>query len=416
MDEIDWGVLEHAYGPAKDVPESIRALASPDADEREKARHTLYGNIFHQGTRYQATAYAVPFLLELLAEPATPDRAELAHLLTMLAVGYDEQWLPDTFPVERCRADAVGGQELLRAAPPVVDEWAEDDGEDEDDEDEEDRYSYYESLSDEDASALYSYVVLAAYDAVRAGVPLFRSLVADDDPALRTAAAYALAWFPEDAAGNLAALVPATVPAGDDPGSLLAAGCALVALGLLGRAGGTADAVAAATAALADDRDLVRWGAAVALAGLQGPDVGREAVAELLTWAGGLAGERDDVPFLRGDIGGVAVLALRHLGDAHAAVVFDALLSRLRAVSCMPAVTVLYEVLRRAWPDGKLPEDTPFAALTLSQQRAVRLLAESPSTWRYRDLNGLFGNFTMLLGQYGLPRDPAQMQASITGN
>jgi hypothetical protein len=204
MDEIDWGVLEHAYGPAKDVPESIRALASPDADEREKARHTLYGNIFHQGTRYQATAYAVPFLLELLAEPATPDRAELAHLLTMLAVGYDEQWLPDTFPVERCRADAVGGQELLRAAPPVVDEWAEDDGEDEDDEDEEDRYSYYESLSDEDASALYSYVVLAAYDAVRAGVPLFRSLVADDDPALRTAAAYALAWFPEDAAGNRA--------------------------------------------------------------------------------------------------------------------------------------------------------------------------------------------------------------------
>jgi hypothetical protein len=345
----------------------------------------------------------------------------MAHLLTMLAVGYDEQWLPDTFPVERCRADAAGGEELLRAAPPVVDEWAEDVDEDDDeeddsdddsddDEDEEDRYSYYESLSDEDANALYSYVVLAAYDAVRAGVPLFRSLVAGDDPALRTAAAYALAWFPEDAAGSLAALAPATVPAGDDAESLLAAGCALVALGLLG---GTEDAVAAATVALADDRELVRWGAAVALAGLQGPYVGREAVAELLTWAGGPAGERDDVPFLRGDIGGVAALALRHLGEAHADVVFDALLSRLREVSGMPAVTVLYELLRRAWPDGKRPEDTPFAALTAPQQRAVRLLAESPSTWRYGDFDGLFGNFTMLLSQYGLPRDPDQMRAYI---
>jgi hypothetical protein len=409
MDEIDWGVLEHAYGPAKDVPETLRALASADAGEREKARHTLYGTIFHQGTRYEATAHAVPFLLELLADPSTHDRAELARLLATLAVGYDEQWLPGTFPVARYRERAVGGAELLRAAPPVVDEWADDAGssgsgtdsdDDDDDDGVEERYSWYESLSDEDASTLYSYVELAAYDAVRVGVPLFRSLLADDDAELRTAAAYLLAWFPEDAAGS----VPALAAVEDD-------GIALVALGLLG----SADDAAFLLPKLADDRELVRWGAAVGLASLQGPAAGREVVAELLTWAGGPAGERDDMPFLRGDIGGVAVLALRRLDPAYADVAFDALLGRLRSVSGMPAVTVLYEALRHAWPDGEqLPAGTPFAALSSPQQRLLHVLATSPDTWRLGDHPGLFGNFTSLLAHHNLPRTPTAMHTYTT--
>jgi len=418
IDDIDWGVLEHAYGPAQDVPATIRALASPDADEREKARHTLYGTIFHQGTRYEATAHAVPFLLELLADPATPERPDLAHLLALLAVGYDEQWLPGTFPVPLYRTRAVGGDALLRAAPPIVDEWADDDvdlddDDDDDEEGDEDRYSWYESLSDEDAAALYSHVELAAYDAVRAGVPVFRSLLADDDPALRTAAAYALAWFPEDAARSVAALAPATVPSGDDTAFVLAAATALVALGLLGPDGLDPTVL---DAALADDRELLRWGAAVALAELQGADAGREVVAELLTWAGGPTGERDDVPFLRGDIGGVAVLALRRLDDTYADVAFDALLARLRSVSGMPAVTVLHEALRHAWPDGGPPEGTPFAALTDPQQRLLRVLAGSPATWRLGDHPGLFGNFTGLLASHALPRDPDEMQTYISAN
>lgn len=60
LDMIDWADLTHAYGRATDVPDQIRALRSADPGIRDKALHSLYGNIFHQGTRFEASAYAVP--------------------------------------------------------------------------------------------------------------------------------------------------------------------------------------------------------------------------------------------------------------------------------------------------------------------------------------------------------------------
>ena len=94
LDEIDWAGLEHAYGPAGDVPGLIRALASTEPDERERARHALYGNVFHQGSRYEATAYAVPFLARLAVGPQVPQRDEIVLMLAAMAIGYDEAYLP----------------------------------------------------------------------------------------------------------------------------------------------------------------------------------------------------------------------------------------------------------------------------------------------------------------------------------
>jgi hypothetical protein len=231
---------------------------------------------------------------------------------------------------------------------------------------------------------------------------------------------HALAWFPEDAAGSLPALLAATVPEGDDDVSLAAAATALVALGMGGRGTGRepdGEAVAAAATALADERELLRWGAAVALAGLRGPEADREAVAELLTWAGGPAAALDGIPFLDGDVAGLAVLALRHLGESYAEATFDALLGRLRSVSGPQAVTVTAEALRRAWPDGRpiaVAESTPFSALTDPQQRLLRALADSPDTWSYLGY-GVFGNLSLLLSGHGLPRDVEQMRAYVGG-
>ena len=53
LDAVDWPALTHAYGPADDVHGQLRALCSPDPDERHKALDALYGNIFHQGSRYR---------------------------------------------------------------------------------------------------------------------------------------------------------------------------------------------------------------------------------------------------------------------------------------------------------------------------------------------------------------------------
>ncbi len=87
LDAIDWGSLNHAYGAASDVPDLLRALASPLAEDRSNALSELYGNIYHQGTVYEATSYAVPFLIEMLREPTVPDKAEILGLLQSISQG-----------------------------------------------------------------------------------------------------------------------------------------------------------------------------------------------------------------------------------------------------------------------------------------------------------------------------------------
>lgn len=87
LDEVKWAELTHAHGSAKDVPEMIRNLASDDQAVREQALFTAFSNIYHQGSVYEATAHAVPFLIELAAEPSVQARDELLVLIDHLANG-----------------------------------------------------------------------------------------------------------------------------------------------------------------------------------------------------------------------------------------------------------------------------------------------------------------------------------------
>ncbi|MFG3715018.1 hypothetical protein [Micromonospora sp. NPDC047730] len=398
LDDIEWRRLGHAYGAADDLPGQIRALRSPDPAERDEALGTLYTNIFHQGSRFQASAYAVPFLLELLADPATPDPAAILALLTSLAVGYDENFLPDGFPVTDQRRAAEGGRELLAAKPPP---WT---GEDEAKK-EYVEYAYVQSLTATEQNRLWSYIELAVYDAVRAGVPLFRSLLGHPDPGVRIGAAHALAWFPEEATGSLPTLTHATaarlepdraevVPEPDAVATML------VATGLLG--------AAPDIRFLADPHPLVRWAAAIGRARVLGAEADEATVDELLAWA---AAPPDDtanppadagwVPFLNGDLGGYAGLALRQLGPQHTDRAFDALLRRLPTVSGDQSLTVLGEALRLAFPDGPLPAATPAAALTPRQRRLAEVLSRSPVPWLIDGQD--FGNVAELVDEYGLP-------------
>jgi hypothetical protein len=89
LDSIDWSKLRHAYGAATNVPDQIRSLLSEDESVREEAMYDLCGNILHQGTVYEASAYAVPFLQELLKSPKTPNTASIATLLAEMACGSD---------------------------------------------------------------------------------------------------------------------------------------------------------------------------------------------------------------------------------------------------------------------------------------------------------------------------------------
>ncbi|MER5456488.1 hypothetical protein ABT008_17030 [Micromonospora sp. NPDC002389] len=387
LDEIEWRRLGHAYGAADDVPGRLRDLTSPDPDLRIETLGSLYTTIVHQGNRFQASAYAVPFLLELLADPAVPERGDVVGLLAALAIGQDATVLPDGVPVAAFRRAAEGGRELLAATPPPR-EYVE--------------YAYLESLSEADRDRLWAYTHLAVYDAVRAGVPLLRRLLDEADPGLHVPAAYALAWFPEEAAGSLPALAGAMAGAGPAGRATM-----LVAGGLLG---------AAPDVGLRDDPDpRVRWAAAVGRARVLGARADEATAETLLTWAADPPDEAapDDgwVPFLDGDLAGYAALALRQLGPGYADRAFDALLHRLPGVDGERALTVLGEALRSAFPDGPLPAGTPATALTSRQRRLAETLAQATDPWLIDGVE--FGNVSMLVTEHGLPRSRVALRGHL---
>ncbi|WP_308313320.1 hypothetical protein [Streptomyces sp. FB2] len=81
---IDWASMEHAYGSAEEVPGLLRSLRSPDAEERRTALDRFYSAVHHQGSVYPPTAASLPFLLELAADHATPDRAAVVELVVSI--------------------------------------------------------------------------------------------------------------------------------------------------------------------------------------------------------------------------------------------------------------------------------------------------------------------------------------------
>ncbi|WP_411108551.1 PBS lyase [Streptomyces sp. c-19] len=145
IEEVDWASLGHAYGPADDVPELLRGLASADPAERETALDGMYGAVHHQGDVYDSTLACIPFLLELVADPAVQDRGCIVELLT-----------------------SIGGIEL-------------------DDDDELDELG----ADDEEFIPAANYAMAAA--AIAAGADVFLGLVSDRDPEVRLTAPCALA-------------------------------------------------------------------------------------------------------------------------------------------------------------------------------------------------------------------------------
>ncbi len=158
LDLIDWGSLEHAYGPANDVPDLIRGLASEQETTREQALSTLWSNVIHQGTVYSVTSYAVPFLLELLESPPVKGKAELLVYVAALGCGNSYHDVHQHLFQET----GVFQEEMKQP------EW-------------------HERIQREVGW------VEAARLAVVAGTPVYLTLLDDPDPEIRSCAAYTLA-------------------------------------------------------------------------------------------------------------------------------------------------------------------------------------------------------------------------------
>ncbi|MFI0942893.1 hypothetical protein [Streptomyces sp. NPDC021020] len=175
LDDIDWATLGHAYGGAEDVPGQLRAVCGPDEDARESAFRSLFGNIFHQGTRYSASPYAVPFLSRIAVAGPPGARAGALLLLARLAVDWhDEYDLPLGIDTAAWRAAVVSPEENLR--------WYDEQIAGETDEER------LKHLREGRAYCAAGHPVdsregaLRSYDAVRAQLPALLGLLADHDP------------------------------------------------------------------------------------------------------------------------------------------------------------------------------------------------------------------------------------------
>jgi HEAT repeats len=88
LNNVPWAQLQDAYGSAADVPNEIRALVAEDADARNAAFKALFSNICHQGTIYEASIHALPFLIEILRSDSCPDRNSLVLLVSCIVAGH----------------------------------------------------------------------------------------------------------------------------------------------------------------------------------------------------------------------------------------------------------------------------------------------------------------------------------------
>ncbi len=87
IDDVPWEELTHAYGSAEDIPKLIKNLSTSDLELFDETLDELFGNIWHQGTVYEATTYALPFLIDILRKGKTIDNSYIATLIASIASG-----------------------------------------------------------------------------------------------------------------------------------------------------------------------------------------------------------------------------------------------------------------------------------------------------------------------------------------
>src|SRR5262245_30478761 len=78
---VNWGRLRHAYGWAHDVPDILRNMIVHDESARAAGWDDFLGIVNHQDGFFDSTVAAVPFLIEAVAQPDTPQRAQILYYL-----------------------------------------------------------------------------------------------------------------------------------------------------------------------------------------------------------------------------------------------------------------------------------------------------------------------------------------------
>ena len=348
---IAWSSLRHAYGPAGDTPNLIRGLASSDAGVRSEAYRSFDAAILHQGFVYEATGYTIPFLLELLGDPTTPEREEIVDLLCVMALSVS------------------GG----RKDPDLI------------------------RRTDAHEHRVFAHID----EELAGGVTLLRTLVQDSalDVRIRLRAQVVLSTVLK---GGAEATPELRSLARDDPDPRVRASSRYLAFLL-----GAPDLPGAPPAT--DDSPLVRWTEALVQllthqerttgAAIEEVAAGLEADSPVLTMA-------RELPLLNNlldDLRALVARAARAAGEPAVDRLLPMLLQSAEGGSWM-SPELGFELLACGFGQ---PPALPPARMTGRQTQVLRVVAEAAWPW---EQGGSFANMAMVLGQFGFPTDRAAVQ------
>jgi hypothetical protein len=78
LDSPQWGEMNHAYGPASDIPGLLRQLQSlPSSEGNNEPWFSLWSSLAHGGDVYPASFAAVPHVVHCLS--LDPSKADLSY-------------------------------------------------------------------------------------------------------------------------------------------------------------------------------------------------------------------------------------------------------------------------------------------------------------------------------------------------
>lgn len=375
LNEVNWDELEHAYGAASDVPDCLRKLASNDPKIREAGLYDLYGNLWHQGTVYEATAFAVPFLIELLESDDVQEKEKILVYLGDLAYGnsyHDVHQHLVFFENERSKPEFQA--EVRREL-----EW-----------------------------------VRAAHEAVAARTETYHRLLDHHDPVVRSAAAYLLGVFPLQRDRTLPILFAHNEA--NESSEVVHAAIAF-SVGLL--ANDHVGAIDWLTARCADSRIGVatRTLAACGLARTKPmamPREGKELLLRIAANPGSLTPIFEQFPWHDADPQTYCSAALEALGCPPSEVI-PAMIQALEMVTPYQSWNIVTSILSLVFDAKPMPDGMSASQLSADQRMALTAISNSKKFWTGFAPNEVVANVVNIMESFGLPRSASGLKAFLDG-
>lgn len=389
LDQVNWASVATCTGDAVAVPGLLRKLRDGDDDAKFKAFDELGWLLLAEGTVYEAAAYAAPYLVELAKAQGNFGRFLAFSLLSAFACGDEEAWLASRPSSAHLRA-------LVARLEAMTDDdyqaWQRErvaEARNERERRQRERQAQYATLAGH-REALQCR--LAAFDAVRAGIPTYLAALDDADQHARKWAVKLLSWFgDEEPAHTIAVRAIQRVLDAESNEEVLSAAC--MSAGIAGRPG-DAELVARLRELRAYPSPPVWAAAAMALVWID-PHVDRGVVQAVYDCLFEGPDETDWFPFLEGDMTAMAAATVARLAPETAHDRVAVLVVRWATADPENDDVLARAILDAAFPDGPIPDGTRFTDLDPAAASAVRAFAS-------RDRADKVGTW-VLLGEYNLP-------------